>query len=273
MCECCGGDCRLCAENKGYLEFPEPITKMYIREVVDRKGCTVEEMIVNDKYRLLPTGNPDSPFRREEMKQPINEAYKNEILEAYQKISDTFDDFTQLMRARIPYDSWPDHCKIAGVSEDLMGCTKPGEHIQVKIGAPPPKSIPLTSFTGRISHMADEATKELEKALRDGWHRVQPDCRPDESFRAMIEVMEKWKDFINNLPNDMISRLQNAGKAQDRIIKLLDDEIFESTSKHNPYWHSKHEEEADKLDDLRRKISCFHDNLWDIVQLLRKEEE
>ena len=57
-----------------------------------------------------------------EVEQPLNEAYDNNLLEAYQKISDTFDDFTQLMRSRTPYESCPEHCKIARVSEDLMGC-------------------------------------------------------------------------------------------------------------------------------------------------------
>lgn len=48
--------------------------------------------------------------------QPLNETYKNEILEVYRKISDTFDDFTELMRRRVPYESWPSHCKIDGVN-------------------------------------------------------------------------------------------------------------------------------------------------------------
>jgi hypothetical protein len=56
-------------------------------------------------------------------KQPLNEAYKNEVLEAYQKISDTFDEFTKLIRSRIPYENWPDHCKVAGLNKDLT-CEK-----------------------------------------------------------------------------------------------------------------------------------------------------
>ena len=130
------------------------------------------------------------------MKQPLNEAYKNEILEAYQKISDTFDDFTQLMRSRVPYEEWPKHCQIAGIN---------------------PTS--------------------------------------------------------NQLEDKMISRIKDMGRVQERLKAILDDEIFDTLSKHNPYWDSKHEPECDKLDDLRRKFSCFQDNLWDIMGILCAGDE
>lgn len=72
------------------------------------------------------------------MKQPLNEAYQNEILKAYQKISDTFDDFTQLMRSRVPYESWPKHCQIAGINHELLGLADPsGAHIQQMLDKPP----------------------------------------------------------------------------------------------------------------------------------------
>lgn len=53
------------------------------------------------------------------MTQPLNEAYAHEVLEAYSKISDTFDEFTQLMRKRIPYEEWPERLQIAGISDAL----------------------------------------------------------------------------------------------------------------------------------------------------------
>lgn len=228
MCECCGGDCRLCSGDKGFLEFPEPITKVYVREVVDKNGCSLEEMIINDKYKVTPTGNPDSPFRKEEMKQPLNEAYQNEILESYQKISDTFDDFTQLMRSRVPYESWPKHCQIAGINPELLGpADPPGTYIQQKFDKPP-VPMPIPDFTERTS---------------------------------------------NQLEDKMISRIKDLGRAQEKLKMILDDEIFDRLSKHNPYWDSKYEPEGDKLDDLRRKFSCLSDNLWDIMGILRTEEE
>lgn len=177
MCECCGGDCRLCGG---------------------------------------------------QMNQPLNEAYQNEILEAYQKISDTFDDFTQLIRRRVPYESWPAHCQIAGINPDLLGpADSPGTHIQQRFDKPPiPVGIP--DYTDPTS---------------------------------------------NQLEDKMISRIKDLGRAQERLKMILDDEIFDTLSKHNPYWDSKYEPEADKLDDLRRKFSCLSDNLWDIMGILRTEEE
>ena len=225
MCECCGGDCRLCGQDKGYIEFTETI-----KEVVN-KG---DHLLVNNKYKMIPTKNLDSPFRKEEMKQPLNEAYENEILEAYQKISDTFDDFTQLMRKRVPYESWPAHCQIAGIDQTLLGpaspdfgCSPPGTHIQQRFDKPP-FPMPIPDFTERTS---------------------------------------------NQLEDKMISRIKDMGRAQEKLKAILDDEIFETLSKHNTYWHSKNELEGDKLDDLRRKLSCFSDNLWDIMGILRTEEE
>ncbi len=125
------------------------------------------------------------------MKQPLNEAYPNEVLEAYQKVSDKFYDFTKLICKRIPYEDWPKDLKVD--SENL------------------------------------------------------PDC--------------------------MIDKIQDMGRVEEKILNILEDDIFKKTSKHNPYWESELEQEADKLDDLRMKFACLNDNLWDIISILRKEEE
>lgn len=63
MCEC-----RLCRPDKGYLDVDEAIVKMVVNEILDEKGCRVEQMVINDKWRIVPTGNPEHPFRREEIK-------------------------------------------------------------------------------------------------------------------------------------------------------------------------------------------------------------
>ncbi len=133
--------------------------------------------------------------------QPLNEAYSNEVLEAYQEISHAFNNFTNLINQRIPYEQWPESLQIAGVSEDLLGAA-----------------------TG---------------------------------------------DPVNML----FSKLQDMGRVEEKLLNLLEDEIFQDTSKHNTFWHSKHGVEADKLDDLRGKISCLHDNLWDIIAILRRHED
>lgn len=284
MCECCGGDCRLCG-GYGHLDFPEPITKVYVRETVSEDGFRLEELIINDKWKMVEDSSLNPPFRYEEImdKQPLNEEYKNEILEAYQKISDTFDDFTQLMRARVPYESWPKHLQIAGISEDLLG---------------PADKKPVPDFADQISEHCDECAGELENALEDGWLHCQPNCRPDKSFRAMIGIISKWKTYLQSqkpykarqhdiwdtlrergfdptkaLPTALISRIEDIGRAQEKLKNILDEELFDNLSKHDPFWDSKHELESEKLDDLRRKLSCLSDNLWDLWAILRKEEE
>lgn len=228
--------------------------------------------------------------------QPLNEAYQNEILEAYQKISDTFDDFTQLMRRRVPYESWPPHCKIAGVNEDL-GCIKPGEHIQLKIG-PTPAPMPIPDFPKEMIDLCRKPIDNLEKIILEGWWKVQSTCRPDESFRAMLKVMMQWKIYLEArdkkqeahgniwdilkaqgmdptkaFPMAMMSRLEDLGRAHNKLKDILDSELFENVSEHSPYWHSDHILEEKKLDDLREKISCLNDNLWDLMQILRTESE
>jgi len=148
-----------------------------------------------------------------------NQAYQNKILEAYQKISDTFDDFTQLMRKRVPYEQWPDHCKIKDMDIDS------GEkHL---FSHESPNSISIPDYT-------ESPSSQLEDKI--------------------------------------ICQIKDLGRIQERLKMILDDEIFDKTSKHNPYWYSKYEEEEDKLDELRIKLSCLNDNLWDIMAILRKEE-
>lgn len=60
------------------------------------------------------------------------------------------------------------------------------------------------------------------------------------------------------------------GRAQQQIIDLLDHDLFEDLSKHNPYFDSEHELEADKLEDCRRRLQFVHETLWNIVAMLEK---
>ncbi len=99
-------------ETGGFIDIPETITTAFINDY--------DELIINGKFRLIPSENSKRPFYMTGS-QPLNEAYSHELLEAYQKISDTFEDFTQLMRKRVPYERWPAHCKIDGMDEKEFG--------------------------------------------------------------------------------------------------------------------------------------------------------
>jgi len=138
----------------------------------------------------------------------------------------------------------------------------------------------------------------LQEAIAVAWPRIQVDQRPPHSFQAMARVMEKFRVFFEakiryfdaqkNIKESMmaainpgegsicsylVSRMADIGRAQERITNILDDEIFRNLSKHNPYWHSEHDIEADKLHDVRCKLSCMMDNLWDLWSILKKDEE
>lgn len=136
--------------------------------------------------------------------QPINEAYKNEILEAYQKISETFNDFTLLMRKRVPYDEWPSHCKMAGVSEELMG--KPDVE---------------ESFKEDISKCCEKVLDDLDKAIVHGIPYLQSHCRLDVTFRAMVDIMKAWKAYIDR-KDKKVNRFSLLKQKVLSIIKDID---------------------------------------------------
>ncbi len=237
MCECCGGDCRL-----------------------------IE-------------------------KQPLNEAYSNEILEAYQLISNTFDDFTQLMRSRIPFAQWPDHCRVPGIMVELLRTDpSPSLNLEHEEDSKVIQEIPILNFSDIVTNHSNKIVQDLKESLRYGWQNVQSSCRPDESFRAMIDVMAKWLDYIesNKIENSQIKppvlgtefifpqatllRIQAIGRAEERLRDILYDDVFDSTSKHNTYWHSKYELESEKLDHLRRKVAYLSERLWDLLSILENKE-
>ncbi len=103
----------------------------------------------------------------------INYDNSNDLIAAYRKISDDFEDFTQLMRQK-------------------TGC-------QV-----PPRFV------------IDKSTGEV----------------------------------------DNLYRLTNIKRAQQQLMFILKDDIFSKTSKYD--------------DELKNKISCLNDNLWELGKLLSK---
>lgn len=76
----------------------------------------------------------------------------------------------------------------------------------------------------------------------------------------------------NTLPEVVVNKIQDMGRAQQRLKSILHDEIFETLSKHNEYWDSIDPDASDKLDDLRRKFVCLQDNLWDLWAILHTDD-
>ncbi len=75
------------------------------------------------------------------------------------------------------------------------------------------------------------------------------------------------------LEDKMISQIKDMGRIQEKLNVLRSDEIFDNLSKHNQYFDSQYELEADKLDDLRRKLACIRESLDEILNILEKDEE
>ena len=70
---------------------------------------------------------------------------------------------------------------------------------------------------------------------------------------------------------EIIRRLEDIGAAREKLKTILEEIDFPQLSKHNPYYDSKDEEAAEKLDELRRKISYFEDKIYDVLEMLTIE--
>ncbi len=181
MCECCGGDCKLCD--------PLPLTAQTCRV------CKFHFWGSDDLCYVCMVGgiNPEllGPMSGEcdqcnEHTMDCNCMRVQELLAEYDKIADTFDGFTRLMRKKFP----------------------------------------------------------LER----------------------IEGEKK-------LPEYMIDQIKSIGKAQAKLKNILDNDLFDSLSKHDPYWTSEDPDTEDQLQVLRMKLTCISDDLWDLWAILRKEDE
>jgi hypothetical protein len=67
---------------------------------------------------------------------------------------------------------------------------------------------------------------------------------------------------------DIINKLMDVGKAQNKLEDLLENDIFENLSKHNPYWET--DPDCEKLDDCRRRLAVIKETLWEVVSLIDK---
>lgn len=71
----------------------------------------------------------------------------------------------------------------------------------------------------------------------------------------------------------MVARIEDLRRARSLLESVLEEQMFKDLSKHNPYWESEHEVEADKLYDIRCNLRCLIDNLWEVVAILKHPEE
>jgi hypothetical protein len=99
----------------------------------------------------------------------------------------------------------------------------------------------------------------------------------------IVDNIDKQKDVwdvlresglnpLQAFPSAVIDRLKDIGKAESRLERILDDDMLNTTSKHNPYWDHPDEAVSDKLEDIRISLRCLSDNLWDVMQILLNGE-
>lgn len=77
----------------------------------------------------------------------------------------------------------------------------------------------------------------------------------------------------NEIGFKLICRLEDLGRAQEKLKTILDEDIFDGLGKYDPYWKHEDPEVDEKLCNIRCQIACLLDNLWDLWAILRKEEE
>lgn len=66
----------------------------------------------------------------------------------------------------------------------------------------------------------------------------------------------------------VVSYILKVGEARQMLHQLQQDEFFSTLGKHNPYWDSEHEIEADKLDEIRMNLCHMLNQIMDAYQKL-----
>lgn len=78
----------------------------------------------------------------------------------------------------------------------------------------------------------------------------------------------EFEEIYQRPRRDLISYILKVGEAHQMLTDLIVDEKFANLSKHNPYWDSEHEAEADKLDEIRLRWQWINEKLCEISEKL-----
>jgi|SRR6185503_9461591 len=66
----------------------------------------------------------------------------------------------------------------------------------------------------------------------------------------------------------LIESIQKSGRAIEILHKILEDDIFDTLSKHNPWWTHEDEKIYEKLDDLRCKFMWVEEEIRNAMYLI-----
>lgn len=69
-----------------------------------------------------------------------------------------------------------------------------------------------------------------------------------------------------------LSQIVNSGRALEKLHYIADMEVFESLSKHDPFWYGE-KVCQDRLYNTRIGLVLIHDKILDIIEMLEKFKE
>lgn len=67
----------------------------------------------------------------------------------------------------------------------------------------------------------------------------------------------------DNIGWAFVEAIKRQGQVIQMLSELMDHELLQNLSKHNPFWDSEHELEDDKLHDIRCQLSFIHEKICD----------
>jgi len=70
-------------------------------------------------------------------------------------------------------------------------------------------------------------------------------------------------DLKADLPLAMLAHVQKTGQALAILDEVLNNDVFDNLSKHNPFWDA-----SDEMDELRMKLGWISDKLTEAVEML-----
>lgn len=82
-------------------------------------------------------------------------------------------------------------------------------------------------------------------------------------------------DYI--FAKSIIKRLEEIGCAKQKLNEILEHDLVSGhgkydISKHNEFWRSPHDEEDEKLEDIRCLILGLQDIIWELYKILDGDE-
>ncbi len=85
-------------------------------------------------------------------------------------------------------------------------------------------------------------------------------------------MREAKMDPVRNVSKDMVDRLISIGRAQEALKSIMDSYVFQ-IDKSSYIWLSENGEKTSKLQGIGKEIESIHDQLYNLREILRGEDE